>query len=827
MNSENTFELLPYLDIVNELLETKIAGGEPGSAAYVKLKEALYPFNLPFDLQNERVKLYLKYLSIPAEKLHKTFAADYDRQVVAREFLGLSEADVSLFTTSASGNDLNHRYGNLLPGIGGSNPIPVRDFLVATGLQHIELDELIKQNLGEIELGLDDGKNFYVNAGLNGLVQFDAEEEHILWSPLDASGATAIPEEWFDRALRFIRLGKKTGLSFRDLDIILRSCCHATIDHTASNRIAVITFIQSKFDLKIDETCALFSPINHMGHGEGEDPEDLFNRVFNGQYAAIDKTYIGQDQAQPMPYQGYELLKFSGDVLALENKTYRNRIAHGLGISEKILQNVIRGFRSRNNQDIDDEDLHDSLWSSSASETEMLPALYRTRKLVELLDISFEDLFMLLDVLERDPLVRMSTHQGALIDIQIHERNAYKMLREGSVEERLWLVQVLSGVSAWLAAHDLRAKELGRISAGLFPRRLKPVRERKGHTTPTAEDAARAEKINLLDQLYQNFKPRLLSEKSFVFGAFDDRFARIVHAMITQQEDVLVAKADPRLVRFDQDALVSAAHEAIEHADQITRDDFLGLGLEDRIADKIFKNLVFMGYLTPEGTLQEEKLPKSPEDFHIETDFTQVQESLFETVAQLHKDYVDTAIYPADLEFLGLPKNEQDELYDNLIFNGFLSEEGTLLQNDAFESSEHRDLFEVHARISAYAGDIHELLQQNLEQFKTAKIRITRDLFSDLPLSEVEAGDLIENLRFNRKSSLQWIYRRPRYPDRPYLTLAHRRQNAAPGAPVLPPSPRHSGSPANSDPAVQSHIPHDSKNVLSRCGRPAGGGLDF
>ena len=57
LNAENTFSLIPYLDIVNELLENKIDGD-----AYDVLKKANYPFNLPFNLENERLKKYLGYI---------------------------------------------------------------------------------------------------------------------------------------------------------------------------------------------------------------------------------------------------------------------------------------------------------------------------------------------------------------------------------------------------------------------------------------------------------------------------------------------------------------------------------------------------------------------------------------------------------------------------------------------------------------------------------------------------------------------------------------------------------------------------------------------
>jgi hypothetical protein len=71
--------------------------------------------------------------------------------------------------------------------------------------------------------------------------------------------------------------------------------------------------------------CSFFSPIiNVLGIGNGPEPQDLFNRIFNGAFAAVDKTYI----RSPISYRQlceYTPLTCLDDILSLNNKEYRTR----------------------------------------------------------------------------------------------------------------------------------------------------------------------------------------------------------------------------------------------------------------------------------------------------------------------------------------------------------------------------------------------------------------------------------------------------------------------------------------------------------------------
>ena len=106
LDAENTTTLIPYLDIVNEVLARQIVSSdyteeelmaltaeELEKAVSPILEEESYPFNMPFSLDNEKIKNYLHHLGISARELHRLFATDTDDityTTVAREYLGLS-----------------------------------------------------------------------------------------------------------------------------------------------------------------------------------------------------------------------------------------------------------------------------------------------------------------------------------------------------------------------------------------------------------------------------------------------------------------------------------------------------------------------------------------------------------------------------------------------------------------------------------------------------------------------------------------------------------------------------------------------------------------
>jgi peptidoglycan hydrolase-like protein with peptidoglycan-binding domain len=130
LTCENTNTALPYIDVVNEILEyyvandklTQDAAHDTGDAttaellaepqnviaeAYDKLRLARYPLTLPFDLWLETVRSFCDYSEAPLWQLLETFrpsdalfapAQPYDRSNIFTESLGINPAEYDIIT---------------------------------------------------------------------------------------------------------------------------------------------------------------------------------------------------------------------------------------------------------------------------------------------------------------------------------------------------------------------------------------------------------------------------------------------------------------------------------------------------------------------------------------------------------------------------------------------------------------------------------------------------------------------------------------------------------------------------------------------------------
>ena len=130
LTCENTHTALPYIDIVNEILEYFVAHGkleeeaahdtgdattahllaEPQNVirrAYDRLREARYPLQLPFDLWIETVRQFCNYFETPLASVLEAFrptddlfapTQPFDRSRIFLESLGFSPAEAAIFT---------------------------------------------------------------------------------------------------------------------------------------------------------------------------------------------------------------------------------------------------------------------------------------------------------------------------------------------------------------------------------------------------------------------------------------------------------------------------------------------------------------------------------------------------------------------------------------------------------------------------------------------------------------------------------------------------------------------------------------------------------
>ncbi len=764
LDADNTFSLIPYLDIVNELLENKIKG-----KAYDVLKKAQFPFNLPFSLENERVKKYLHYLNIGAEEIYKLFHLQIDPDVVAREYLQLSEEDYNIFKQTTTTENAIKAFYNLKSGDSLNSLKDVTTFLKTTGLSGLEMRELLFQNLSKSEAA--QASLFFINNGLGGYAKLDEDEKNIFWVNQNNQENVAIdltegegeekpenliPSAWFERVNRLIRLAKRTEISITDLDLILRTCCANQLDANAIQRIAIIQKLRTTFELPIDEVCAFFSNINSLGIGNEDESIDLFNRLFNENYAQIDQKFIKGAQFLPEAFSEYEELRCFGDVLSIENKIYRKRLTKALHISEKSLTTIVNRFREKA---LTQSPKMMTLSPESGIGIAELSLLFRISKLAEILDSSVEEILDVMELLENDPFIRKYDNFKILIHNKIETLDCFKIISGTDIQASMWLTQILIAVTTWMQENNFTASELQYLQTGI-------------HKNDKVEKAANKKKINSLNNLYQQFKPVALNADYFKSEQFDQRSANVIYDTVKNPDAHLVSKDDARILNYNSAKAAQAAANALDRLKILRKEDFEGLGLEEKMRDKIFTNLIIKGYINAEGRLNEEAIPNNAADFRINNSSTEENKEVFEVIHNLfvqeNKKGVnydtnggdvltengdstesDLAVFLSDFDGLDLSEVRKTELYDNLIFNGYINDEGVVLKPQFFSEDDNYVHFDANANINTYSKSVYDIIQNNIAQFKSRKLKLNPEDFASLPLKEIEINDLIENLRFN------------------------------------------------------------------------------
>ena len=384
-----------------------------------------------------------------------------------------------------------------------------------------------------------------------------------------------------------------------------------------------------------------------------------------------------------------------------------------------------------------------------------LSLIFRMVKLAEILDLSIAELFDLFDLLELDRTIRTSSHFRILFPYPVQELNCYRIIDDPRTyaREALWLVQILIAIASWMRTTDFSTADLKFIQSG---------------NLSSAEHVALSNTlIQMLDQLVQAFLPLALNPGTFVSDQFDARSSRVIYETLLAH-DPLVSVQDNEIVRFDEDAARRAAESALARLGGVTKNDFKGLNISGKMADKMYRNLVIYEIINADGEIVADKLPADVGDFSIATDFSDQRSSLFNIVHDLvvaeqsnflaasdsdqlpDKQELGVMLYLSDLAPLNLPLQQVNELMDNLIFNAYLDEEGNLSDPTFFADSENEDEFEVNTPLTRdHARIVFELIQKRMADFLHTPFKLESSIFHTLPLSDVEVQDLIANLKFN------------------------------------------------------------------------------
>lgn len=293
LTCEKTNHLVPYLQIVNEVLERTVEE----EFAPIKMTNALqfvshqkFPFILPYNQPLTQIRTYLGHFKRTlADIFHAFDPTGADAANTARERLQISLQEKTIYTAAPSAQlekKLIQEFNvNLKAGYwGGLYKLPV--FMEKTGLSRKEVTSLLHLNLSEQELNESKGvipHTFFINQSSQpGQYQDIRLNTTDPGSPFEEVGPPTLAT--FERMGTFIRLSQRLGWSFSDLNWALTTIqadmSADGIDKTLE-QLAGIQQLSQSLMLDIPSLCVLWYDIKTIGQGNGPESMAPFDVLFN------------------------------------------------------------------------------------------------------------------------------------------------------------------------------------------------------------------------------------------------------------------------------------------------------------------------------------------------------------------------------------------------------------------------------------------------------------------------------------------------------------------------------------------------------------------
>jgi Tc toxin complex TcA C-terminal TcB-binding domain/Neuraminidase-like domain/Salmonella virulence plasmid 28.1kDa A protein len=303
LTCENTNTPIPYIDLVNEILETYVAldgstainlddeaaagqaiaqNTSPGvtteelqanpeytreEAYEKKLKPAIYPLTLPFHRPLAIVRTYLEHLGSSRYEVMKTFqksSAPSD-QAIAYEYLKLSPEEYNIITgaTLTPAYSLWEFYGYPAAVIAGVVPTESWEVHIASvpecldrlGITYLDLVELVKTH--------------FLNPAQSITLDFEPPQGAVMPDPCDLRNMKlknlGTTDTFLGRLHRFVRLWKKLGWSIRDLDRTMSALGAGNIDAALIQKLALVKQLQDELNVPLAQLLSLWSTIDTAG----------------------------------------------------------------------------------------------------------------------------------------------------------------------------------------------------------------------------------------------------------------------------------------------------------------------------------------------------------------------------------------------------------------------------------------------------------------------------------------------------------------------------------------------------------------------------------
>ncbi len=286
LTCKNTDEYVPYLDLVNEILERYLKDVVPPADSrnlYQHLAAQEGSFKQPFTLPIERLEILLQHFGLSRYDIAKAMGSD--KKIQARARLKISQKEYDLITRErTTTGDLAFLQQLFKIGAPASvasadtvfDPMEMPTFLGATGLAH----EIVESVLKSTFVNTDGSTNAKIEIVLGKRRPDDVQDNSEL--------VNKVSLRRLDRIHRFVRLWRKLPWTVAELDYVLTQLASpdsvSRIDDGRPGtpgtleRILDLLEVNAEWSLPVDELMALSGVFPPNGLRE---PTSLFDRLFN------------------------------------------------------------------------------------------------------------------------------------------------------------------------------------------------------------------------------------------------------------------------------------------------------------------------------------------------------------------------------------------------------------------------------------------------------------------------------------------------------------------------------------------------------------------
>ncbi|HSH82303.1 MAG TPA: Tc toxin subunit A, partial [Herpetosiphonaceae bacterium] len=361
-------------------------------AAYDRLRQEVFPWQMPFDLWAAEARAYLGHLGVPRHELMETFQRagtppDPTDLAIATESLGLTTVERQIIAGAHpdSGPSPWKFWGFGTAGTWVDELKTVRTLLDRAGLTYAELEELLRLTF------INPDRRLVIASS-------DPADPHTCAT--EKLQIAALTADALNRIHRFVRLWRKLGWTARELDTAITALKPAALNDDFLRSLAHIQTLRADLSLPVVSVLGWYARLDTAAYPDTEPlaPRSLYEELF--QDPAVIKLAPGEEdpfalnaaRAELKTIRSLSILATDPDAVKNEKKRLRATISAALRLSGTDLSELVDGPQA-------------VVTADKTMTLENLSRLYRMASLARALKLKVEDLLAVRDLTAMNPFV--------------------------------------------------------------------------------------------------------------------------------------------------------------------------------------------------------------------------------------------------------------------------------------------------------------------------------------------------------------------------------------------------------------------------------------